>query len=239
MKKCPFCKAEIADDSRFCLYCMSSLEDKQIIEFKKNKKRQLITVVLVVLLSIVSVFGVLWFALGKDIPHGLREDTVDTTEDTEEVSAPSEAVYVYKEVKAGDDYNLFYSIPKGACVIVGVESSSSDGEYIIPDTIDGKTVMAIMEGAFCSDAVKDTVRKIVVPGTVKRIDKGAFGECRDLTDIYFTGDSIYIYEDAFAPEAVRNGTLTIHCSYDCDNMNMKYYRDICADYGAEYEEWEP
>ena len=239
MKKCPYCKSEIAEDSRFCIYCMSSLEEKQVIKFKKNKKRQLITAVLVVLLCIILVIGVLWNAFGKDVPNDLTGDTVDTTEDTYQKSAAGEASYICKTVKAGDNYNLFYSIPQGACVIVGVDSVSDNGEYIIPDEIEGKTVMAIMDGAFCGDAVKDTVKKVIVPETVKRIDNGAFGECRNLTDIYFTGESIYVYKDAFASEEMRNGTLTIHCSYDCDDMNMRYYRDICADYGAEYGEWRP
>ena len=31
MKHCPFCKAEIEDNARFCLYCMRSLEEKKTV----------------------------------------------------------------------------------------------------------------------------------------------------------------------------------------------------------------
>ncbi len=41
MKKCPKCKAEIEENSRFCLYCMTSFEEKQIIETKKKNRRWL------------------------------------------------------------------------------------------------------------------------------------------------------------------------------------------------------
>ncbi len=37
--KCPFCKAEIEDNARFCLYCMKPLTEKEKIESPKNKKK--------------------------------------------------------------------------------------------------------------------------------------------------------------------------------------------------------
>lgn len=39
MKTCPFCKAEIAENARFCLYCMTSLEEKEKIQIAINNKR--------------------------------------------------------------------------------------------------------------------------------------------------------------------------------------------------------
>lgn len=58
MKKCPKCKAEIHEEARFCLYCMTSFEEKQTIETpKENNKRWLIIIaaVLAVVLVVISI----------------------------------------------------------------------------------------------------------------------------------------------------------------------------------------
>ena len=38
MKKCPFCKADMEDNARFCLYCMNPLNDKEVIPPHQKKK---------------------------------------------------------------------------------------------------------------------------------------------------------------------------------------------------------
>ena len=126
---------------------------------------------------------------------------------------------------------------ENAVVITGVSVPSSNGEYIIPDTIDNKKVIAIMGLAFCDDNIKDTVKKVIVPASVKTIWGNAFANCYNLTDIYFCGNAIYVEGNAFAPKATRNETLTIHCSYDCSDRNSRYYRNSAAYYDANYEEW--
>lgn len=37
MKKCPFCKADIEDNARFCLYCMKPLNEKEVIPPPQKK----------------------------------------------------------------------------------------------------------------------------------------------------------------------------------------------------------
>ena len=55
MKKCPFCKAEIEDNARFCLYCMKSLTEKEDIPPAKGKlPRWLLIVIGAILLSVVA-----------------------------------------------------------------------------------------------------------------------------------------------------------------------------------------
>lgn len=57
MKKCPFCKAEIEDNARFCLYCMKPLVDKEGIAPPPKRRMPWIplAIVLVLCLSVVLV----------------------------------------------------------------------------------------------------------------------------------------------------------------------------------------
>lgn len=59
MKKCPFCKAEIEENARFCLYCMKPLVEKQVIK-PPNKRSKLwisLVILLVLCLSVVLVLS--------------------------------------------------------------------------------------------------------------------------------------------------------------------------------------
>lgn len=59
MKKCPFCKAELADNARFCLYCMKPLQEKEVILPAKKKRPWWLPVLaglLLVLLALVIFF---------------------------------------------------------------------------------------------------------------------------------------------------------------------------------------
>ena len=60
MKKCPHCSAQIEDNARFCLYCMTSLEHKTIIEsIKSNNKGWQVSLaaLLVFVILVVSLFA--------------------------------------------------------------------------------------------------------------------------------------------------------------------------------------
>lgn len=60
MKECPFCKEKLAENANFCLYCMHSLIDKEVIGSRcaKRSRRPLITLCLlgVILLLFGSAF---------------------------------------------------------------------------------------------------------------------------------------------------------------------------------------
>lgn len=120
---------------------------------------------------------------------------------------------------------------------IRISTASSTGEYTIPETIDGKKVIAIMGFAFCDDSIENTVKRVVVPATVKTIWNYAFADCYNLTDIYFCGNAIYVEGNAFANQANRTGTLTIHCSANCSDRNYRYYKNNASNYDALYEEW--
>lgn len=173
------------------------------------------------------------------------EETISSgegTSDEETVSsattAPSvtDVTYLYRDARRGDDFYANATL-ENAVVITGVSTPSQDGTYAIPDTLDGKTVVAIMGFAFSDDNVRDTVKQVVVPDSVKTIWNYAFAECGQMTDIYFCGDAIYTEAFAFADVADRVGTLTIHCAASCNDRNFRYYKTSASNYDALYEEW--
>lgn len=53
MNKCPFCRAEIEDDARFCLYCMRTLNEKKVIAYKQKKGLWWILIAVVVLCAVI------------------------------------------------------------------------------------------------------------------------------------------------------------------------------------------
>ena len=98
-------------------------------------------------------------------------------------------------------------------------------------------VIAIMGGAFSGENIKNTVKKVIVPSSVKTIWNYAFSSCYYLSDIYFCGNSIYTEANAFADKSKRKTTLTIHCSSNCSDRNFRYYKNSASDYSAAYKEW--
>lgn len=338
MKKCPKCKAEIQEEARFCLYCMTSFEEKQTIETPKENNKRWLIIIAVVLVLILIVVGILLFAQ-KDSSNNEGNDTstnssissdLDTSDNitsseqknsdsqgnetstpissnqtqtpsknedsttnnsskktttnnsttsndsqnsntnnttnnssnststnstsssnktdndssntgssTSTTTTPSPTTtvaYIYRDAKYGDDFSVSANL-ENAVVITGVKNASADGKYIIPETLDGKKVVAIMALAFCDDSISSTVKTVIVPSSVKTIWNNAFSNCYNLTDIYFKGNSIYTESNAFPEVSKRNGTLTIHCSANCSDRNYRYYKNSASYYAAKYEEW--
>lgn len=319
--KCPFCGADLAENARFCLYCMTSLEEKQAIRQKKQKHHKRWLAVLAAVLVFILILDSIWFMRTKKqpvtVPSGVWNEaettdvsspnaSVDTSvlggetdggnvqgyanaddentaaradgkspaENTNHsanpangatgsgspptppaatdstnttnsggnsaaaTTAPTTAAvtYLYRNAQYGDDFSVSADL-ENAVVITGVRTPSANGEYRIPAQIDGKNVIAVMGLAFCDDSIKNTVKKVIVPATVKTIWNYAFANCYNLTDIYFCGNSIYTESDAFPEISKRTGTLTIHCAANCSDRNYRYYKNSAVNYGAQYEEW--
>ena len=163
-------------------------------------------------------------------------NTCSSTSTTTTPPQTTTVTYAYRDAKYGDDFSVSADL-ENAVVITGVKTTAADGKYIIPDTIDGKKVVAIMGLAFCDDSISSTVKTVIVPSSVKTIWNNAFANCYNLTDIYFCGNSIYTESNAFPAVSKRNGTLTIHCSANCSDRNYRYYKNSASYYDAEYKEW--
>ena len=301
MKKCPKCGAELQENARFCLYCMTSLEEKEKIKTKTDKNYwwlYIIAAILVILLILVFVFSPLLndkpnsplyafsnssLYVSDDIAlsslttntSSLKDDSDVTTTTTSNnqntfnststgtstsstsskqsttttsvkpansttqptVTTPiPKLTYLYRDATYGDDFAVSTDFTN-CVVITGIKTASLSGEYNIPSSIDGKKVIAIMGLAFSDSNISSTVKKVIVPSSVKTIWNYAFSNCYNLSDIYFCGNAIYTETKAFADKSSRNVTLTIHCSANCNDRNYRYYKNTASDYDAQYSEW--
>lgn len=148
------------------------------------------------------------------------------------------AVYSYRRAIRGDDFSANYQFSENDIIITGVISASDSGVYVIPEYIDGKTVVAIDSLSFSDDSIRKTVREVLIPPTVLTVWENSFYGCENLSDVYLCPERIFVDINAFTLASSRKGTLTIHCSDTCTDRNLRYYKNTASLYGAVYEEWE-
>lgn len=144
-------------------------------------------------------------------------------------------VFSYREVAPGD-YFPPDSVTEGSVVITGVKEVSPDGEYGVPDYIDGKPVVGIMSLAFSgSDA-----RRVTLGKNILRVNQNAFAGCFDIEVLCIKSKALFLSRSAFIDAAHRSCKLTIYCAADCvvddDLYGDCYLKDIVRVYGAEYQE---
>ena len=86
----------------------------------------------------------------------------------------------------------------------------------IPEKIGGKTVTKIASSAFLNAS---TVKKIVVPKTVKTIEKNAFNACSAL-------ESIVIWDAGYSGSSWGGGSLSDDCIKNCSAFKSVYINTV-------------
>ena len=89
MKKCPFCKADIEDNARFCLYCMKPLNEKEVIPPPQRIKPWWLLAV-VGLLLVLLIAAVVMPKEDADITVDPTDDVVLPTESTQATIAQTQ-----------------------------------------------------------------------------------------------------------------------------------------------------
>ncbi len=309
MKKCPKCHAEIEDNARFCLYCMTSFEEKEAVEFPAEKRKWPVTLIAGILAVLLLCGGLVYLLIGGDATSdGNISATADTTHSqgsttvtrgasstkensplpssdpsqegtfhggitsasshttaskgttrqashttgTTTTSIPTSTAttttvqavtsrYSYTAATAENVYPPgdapYHQTYADIIVITKVNYVEPSGHYVIPETIDGKKVGAIMPGAFSAPAVCGTVRSVALPAGVRTIWNDAFGGCVNLQELYLKTIRVGIYTDAFPPLSERKASLTFHANRECMGFDFYYYRNVADRYGATFQEW--
>lgn len=89
--------------------------------------------------------------------------------------------------------NYTYTVSAGKVTIVSYPEQA-EGSVKIPSTIDGKTVVAIDDGAFQACTL---ITEVIVPDTVSSIGRYAFAYCVSLQSVTIPSSVSYIGENAF------------------------------------------
>ena len=158
-------------------------------------------------------------------------------------TAKPTATYSYRAAISTDDFNNSSSITANAIVLTGIITPDENGVYYIPDNIDGKKVVAITADFSSNAEMATTVKKIIIPSTVRTVWAGAFSNCVNLSEIYLCGkgasQTIEVEKKALPEVTLRNFEITFHCHSTCMNRDLWQYSSRADTYNAKYEEWNP
>ena len=132
---------------------------------------------------------------------GPQEDLKDYLQSEEEVD--------HIVLDSGETY-YFDSIDSETITVTGYKSSNEKHALIIPETLNGKTVVAISDSAFKAN---NDITSVVIPETVTKIGSFVFAECMQITSVTVPASVTEIGKHTFygciSLETVNIDTLAI------------------------------
>ena len=199
-----------------------------------------------------------------DTPSNTVSHTATTTTSAGPIATPEvieEVTWYYYDVTTrSSEYTLIDMYGDGntdnAITICGFKNIPSNGIYKIPDTIDGKVVVAINMAAgvsqgytFSSTDVIDTVKKVYLPPRLIVVSsESTFTRCPNITDLYVASDKLHIAKNFFPyyydyKSATKN-SFTFHSSESCIALYKDRYTtfksliDSGSYYNGKFEKWD-
>lgn len=245
MKLCPKCNAELDDNTRFCLHCMTSLDKKEQIPPPARKLRWWPLVLLGLLVLCIAVLLVC-------LLNGPEEtDAPETTENPVQTEASVDTNMPETSLPdALDDPTIRTCTVDGVCytfrpavkedhptaiiidnhyVLIRVEGEPNSGIYQVPSFVGEDTnalVTVVADGAFSGTEA----RKIDLGYNVRYVWGDAFAGC-GLTDLY-------LHEDVRITQTTLSGCtkdLTIHCPEYLENTEGSLWSELAVTFGFRWQ----
>ena len=178
--------------------------------------------------------------------------TVGTTTTTvPQETVTTESLTWYYRAATAADYDAAQNgvAMADAIVVIGFDRIPQNGVYVVPATIDGKTVVGMdmtqARGlAFDSSSVRRTVKALYLPPAVTTLADDLLAECIYLSDLYVAGSELYLTPSALPSSAARLQPLTLHTPLTCwCSFANTYFVNYCTtgdnDYRVAHQTWEP
>ena len=206
MKKCPFCHADIEDNARFCVFCMSSLQKKEKIENQqKDNKRWLY--ILAAFLLLVFAFAITIFALSKNEVNNNSGDTSAYSETTP-VNTSSYTSNILSSDNTSDDASE--NTATDGSSKTDTEDNNSNGTVTEPESSGNKTSSASSsQGSDASGSSSSTTTTTPSQSKPQQNDNNTQNsEEQDSNQETVTKtEAIYIYRDAVAADCYTEGNI--------------------------------
>ncbi len=244
MKLCPNCKAELDDNARFCLRCMTSLDEKELIPplVRQDRRWPLVLPCFLILSVLLVVTAILTIKPPIKTPEEINTSTIENPP-TETVTESQETIpndvatvshtvdgitYTFRSATKEDDPTAIDL--SNHFVLIQVEGTPSNGRYQVPSFVGDDMsllVTVVSDGAFANTYAK----AIDLGYNVRYVWGDAFGGYA-LTDLY-------LHEDVLIDRAAFSGCtkdLIIHCPEYLENTKGEFWSNLAVNYGFR---WQP